>query len=100
MINEEQGAVWHTQRAIDAVVRLLQSRYSAASVYACMLILLSLRCLIDLCLVSRSEALANPDLASTLALSDLQSALARVREMKGGEKNPPPPPSQGGEAEQ
>jgi hypothetical protein len=36
--------------------------------------------------VDIDEALANPDLASTLALSDLVAAMVRVKEMKGGEK--------------
>lgn len=40
--------------------------------------------------VDIDAALANPDLASTLALSDLTSALVRVREMKGAEQKKPP----------
>lgn len=47
--------------------------------------------------VDIDEALANPDLASTLAASDLFAALGRVKEMKGAEKKPPSP--QGGSRE-
>jgi hypothetical protein len=39
--------------------------------------------------VDIDAALANPDLASTLASSDLVAALGRVKEMKGAEKKPP-----------
>lgn len=40
--------------------------------------------------VDIDEALANPDLASTLAADDLTAALVRVKEMKGaGDKKPP-----------
>lgn len=39
--------------------------------------------------VDIEEAMANPDLASTLTLADLESALVRVKEMKGAEPRDP-----------
>ena len=49
--------------------------------------------------VDIDAALADPDLASTLALSDLTAALVRVKAMKGAEKRSGPPPPPGAEPE-